>query len=274
MQSKPNQIFQYNGSPITFEKGDSVTVNLTDMAKAFPSKNLTQIVNSQEVKEYCESLSKLYNYSLVDLLIVMRGGNNNGTWAHQKVALRVAQKLSPEFAVWVDSKIEELLTTSSATLLSEDEILLRSQEILQNRLQLAKQQLQIATGTIEHQEEQIKVLAPKAQYTDDVLQSTSTYTMTQIAKELGYSAHTFASKLAMAGILYRQSNQWLLTSKYQNKDYTRVRTAKYFHADGSVGTSPSTVWTEKGRQFLWELKNKGKKQAAPIVQDVEIALMS
>lgn len=87
-----------------------VYVNLTEVAKAFPSKNLTQIVNSQEIKEYCESLSKLQNYSLADLLIVKRGGNDNGTWAHQKVALRVAQKLSPDFAVMVDSWIEKLLT--------------------------------------------------------------------------------------------------------------------------------------------------------------------
>ena len=29
------QIYQYNGSPVTFLKGDSVMVNATEMAKAF-----------------------------------------------------------------------------------------------------------------------------------------------------------------------------------------------------------------------------------------------
>ena len=29
------QIYQYNGSPVTFQKGDSVMVNATEMAKAF-----------------------------------------------------------------------------------------------------------------------------------------------------------------------------------------------------------------------------------------------
>lgn len=34
-QLNENQIFQYNGSPITFQKGDSVMVNATQMAKSF-----------------------------------------------------------------------------------------------------------------------------------------------------------------------------------------------------------------------------------------------
>lgn len=52
-----NQIFQYNGSPITFLKGDSVMVNATEMAKAFgkrPNDYLSlpttnELINSQLV---------------------------------------------------------------------------------------------------------------------------------------------------------------------------------------------------------------------------------
>lgn len=114
------QIFNYNGSsvPMTRNENGIVYVNLTEVAKAFPNKNLTQIVNSQEIKEYCESLSKLQNYSFADLLIVKKGAPNlgGGTWAHQKVALRVAQKLSPDFAVQVDTWIEELLTKGKVEL--------------------------------------------------------------------------------------------------------------------------------------------------------------
>lgn len=113
--------FDYKGSQISFEKGKNVMVNLTSMAKPFPEKNLTQIINSQEINDYCISLSKLQNYSLADLLIVRRGGNNNGTWAHRLVAIRVAQKLNSDFAVWVDMRIEELLTTGVATVSNDDE---------------------------------------------------------------------------------------------------------------------------------------------------------
>jgi prophage antirepressor-like protein len=60
--------------------------------------NLSQIINSQEINEYVCELSKLQIYSLAEnqLLTTTRGGNDPGTWAHQKVALRVCQKLSIE----------------------------------------------------------------------------------------------------------------------------------------------------------------------------------
>lgn len=59
--------FDYNGSQIPFEKGSDVMVNLTAMAKAYPDKNLSTIVNSQEISDYCTSLSKLQNFSFADL---------------------------------------------------------------------------------------------------------------------------------------------------------------------------------------------------------------
>ena len=101
--------FDYNGNVIPFEKGSDVMVNLTAMAKAYPDKNLSTIVNSQEISDYCTSLSKLKNFSLADLLIVKRGGDNPGTWAHRLVAIRVAQKLNSDLAVWVDMRVDELL---------------------------------------------------------------------------------------------------------------------------------------------------------------------
>lgn len=140
---------------------------------------------------------------------------------------------------------------------SDDYILARSQEILRNRLTLAEQQLQIAQGTIEVQQEEIKQLAPKAQYTDEVLQSTSTFTFTQIAKSFGFrSVHTLISFLKDKGIIYKQSGQWMPVSRYSDKGYFKTRTARYFHKDGTPDTSLSTVITEYGRVFLWNLLSK------------------
>ena len=124
-------VFSYNGNNVSFKNKDGhIYINMTEVAKSFPSKNLTQIVNSQEIKEYCESLSKLQNYSLEDLLIVIRGGNSNGTWAHQKLALRIAQKLSPDFSVWVDTKIEELLLQGKTELVANDAAKTKSEEVV------------------------------------------------------------------------------------------------------------------------------------------------
>ena len=246
--------FDYNGSQIPFEKGSDVMVNLTAMAKAYPDKNLSTIVNSQEISDYCTSLSKLQNFSFADLLIVRRGGNNPGTWAHQKVALRVAQKLSPDFAVWVDTRLEELLTTGVTTISNDDEVILQAMTVLQKRLDDSKQRVQMLEGQAEIQQEQIRQLEPKAQYTDEVLQSTTTYTLTQIAHDLGMrSVHVFTDTLKKKGIIYRQSGQWQPTAKVAGKGIFETRTAKYIKSDNTIGTSISTVITEFGRAYLHQL---------------------
>lgn len=197
-----NQIFIYNGNNISFLKEKDVMVSLTNIAKALPDKNLTQIVNSQEINDYCEALSKLQNYSLTDLVQVRRGGSNPGTWAHQKVALRVAQKLSPDFAIWVDTKLEELLTTGVTTVSDDDQVIAQAMDVLQKRLNASRQQVQILEGTLEIQEEKIKKLVPKAEYTDEVLQSATTYTFTQIAKSFGLrSVHVLTAFLKEKGVI-------------------------------------------------------------------------
>ena len=128
--------------------------------------------------------------------------------------------------------------------------------VAQQTIERHKQQLQIAQGTIERQEEEIKTLAPKAQYTDDVLQSTSTYTLTQVAHDLGLrSVHALTRILMEKKILFRQSGQWQPTAKVATKGYFDTRTAKYVKSDNSIGTSISTVITESGRQFLHTLIN-------------------
>lgn len=64
--------FDYQGNAISFEKGKDVMVNLTSMAKLFPEKNLSQIVNSQEINEYVKALTEIQNYISADLLIVRK----------------------------------------------------------------------------------------------------------------------------------------------------------------------------------------------------------
>lgn len=140
---------------------------------------------------------------------------------------------------------------------SEEYILARSQEILQKRLLATEQKLQIAQSTIEAQEAEIQALAPKASYTDEVLQSTSTYTLTQIAHDLGLrSVYVLTERLRALGYLYKQSGQWQPTAKVADKGYFATRTAKYIKSDGSIGSSISSVLTESGRRWLHELYGK------------------
>lgn len=113
IESPVSKVFAYSGTYVRMRKiGNGVQVCVSDFAKAFPKKNLSTIVNSKEIQDYVGKLSEIKNFSSVDLLKVTKGGETSeqGTWAHQRVALRIAQKLSTEFSIWVDERIEELLT--------------------------------------------------------------------------------------------------------------------------------------------------------------------
>lgn len=106
---KTNQIFQYNGNPITFYKGDNVMVNATEMAKPF-GKLVGDWLRLKTTTEFTEALSADMQIPISALIQVVKGGNNEqGTWMHEDIALEFARWLSPAFAIWCNKRIKELL---------------------------------------------------------------------------------------------------------------------------------------------------------------------
>ena len=169
-----------------------------------------------------------------------------------------------QFRKWVTSEVLPTIRKTGGYLATTQEdtpelIMARALQVAQRTIDSHKQQLQIAQGTIEAQQEEIKAIAPLADYTREVLQSTSTFTATQIAKDLGMSAVTLNSKLRRLGIQFYQSGQWFLTAKYQGRGYTDMRIAKYVDSrTDEVKTSQSLVWTERGRLFINTLNKEGR----------------
>ena len=234
------------------------------MAKSYPEKNLSQIINSLEIREYINALTEIQNYSSADLLIVRKGGDisQQGTWGHRLVAIRVAQKLNPALAVWVDMRIGELLTTGVTTVSNDDEAIAYAMQVLNRRLEESRAEKERLLAENQLQSEQLRLSTPKVQYVDNVLQSSQTYTSTQLSKELGMrEAEQLHKALKEKGIMYKQSGQWMLTAKYSEKGYTKPRTTTYTRNDGSQGTNTITVWTERGRAFLHQLFGKLNQSA-------------
>ena len=100
-------------------------------------------------------------------------------------------------------------------------------------------------------EHDVDRLLPKALYADNVLDSISCYTTTQIAKELGMTAQELNRLLCAERIQYYQSGQYLLYAEYAHRGLAKSRT----HFDLYVGcdtvhTRTYLVWTEKGRKFI------------------------
>lgn len=167
-----------------------------------------------------------------------------------------------KFRKWVTSEVLPTIRKSGGYIVSNENdtpemIMARALKIAQQTIDNHKQRVQILEGENTIQREQIKELAPKANYTDTVLQSTGTFTTTQIAQGLGLSAGALNIRLSELQVQYKQSGQWHLYAQHKDKGLATIRVASYrdMHT-GEFKTSQSMVWTEKGRKFIHDLMQK------------------
>ena len=257
-------IFSYNGSSISFFNGKNLMVNATEMARVFGKRPVDWLQNQSTV-EFINAITEVRKSTSADYqaVRVVKGGDSSqqGTWMHEDVALEFARWLSPTFAIWCNDRIKELLTQGVTTVNDDDATILHAMQVLQKRVDEKQRALEFAQETITTQNEQLKLQAPKVKYVNDVLQSVNTYTSTQMSKELGLrEAEQLHKILKEKGVMFKQSGQWMLTAKYCEHGYTKPRTHQFTRNDGSVGTSTTTVWTEKGRVFLHDMFNLKKAQ--------------
>ena len=106
---------------------------------------------------------------------------------------------------------------------------------------------------IESLHHQIEALEPKAEYCDEVLDSVSCLTTTQIAKELSMSVFDLTRLLEQRKVMYKQSGQWMLYADYARKGYAKSRTTTRRDIEGDMHTYTRLVWTEEGRRFIHRL---------------------
>ena len=95
--------------------------------------------------------------------------------------------------------------------------------------------------------------APKIEYVDTVLSSVSTYTSTQIAKEIGMTAQKFHKLLVGHEIIFKESGTYMMCQPYDKYGFTQNRTCA-ININGNQCTKLSLVWTEPGRRFIHALK--------------------
>lgn len=191
------QIFERNGQTIRFRPDG--WGNLTDMAKA-TGKQVKHWNENKSTFAYLKALSSAVGIPTTELIEVIQGGvpEDQGTWAHPKVCIRFAQWCSPEFAVWVDMKIDELLRNGVTTLFSAPQTYLEALKVLvateEEKLRLQEQttQLEAENRLLEEENEQL------AETVDELFDYSS---IVRIAKFNGISEKTFAWRKLKAATL-------------------------------------------------------------------------
>ena len=145
---------------------------------------------------------------------------------------------------------------------SDEDIMARAYVIAQRtlarreeRIRQLETQTEQQAETINLQKKELTVAAPKAEYYDKTLASTTCITTTQVADDLHITARTLNAKLKDIGIIYSQSGQWHLKMPYKSWNLAGTRTYNYQSSNGEILTSTTLVWNQRGKRFIIALYN-------------------
>lgn len=253
-----SKVFEYGNSNVRMRvlSARNVQVCVTDFAKAFPEKNLSHIVNSQEIQDYVREMSEIQNCISADLLQVTKGGNpsEQGTWANSKVALRIAQKLSTKFSIWVDEHIEELLTKGT-TSVQQYRLPQTYSEALRELANQVEQNEQLKLEN-KQKDEVIEVQKPKVAFADAVLSSKDLISVAEMAKLLcqnGYRTGEirFYQRLRDEGFLCTTGKDYNLPcQRYLEMGIFKVTEKPFADDYGVMRICRKTQVTTKGQQYF------------------------
>lgn len=248
---------------MTNEKGETFFVG-KDVAKALGYKNPNDAL-SKHVEEEDKLVSRIAisgqrrNVNII---------NESGLYS---LILSSQLEQAKAFKHWVTSEVLPQIRKTGGYIPTKD-----AEGRQLTDLEILALAVKIQQKTIEEQDRAIEALAPKAEYCDEVLDSVSCFTTTQIAKELDMTVHDLTRLLLAKKVMYKQSGQYLLYADLARKGYARNRTHGYYDAEGVHHTRTYLVWTERGRRFIHRIvKNEeprgSEELTIPFVLTVDVA---
>ena len=227
----------------------------------FVGKDVAEILGyqnaSKALADHVDEEDKLNNESLSSL--GQRGGwliNESGLYS-----LILSSKLpsAKRFKRWVTSEV--LPAVRKHGVFAMDDIVNNTDALIE-ALQAFKAERQQRIALQEEnavQKQQLVEMKPKASYYDVVLNSPDLVSITEIAKDYGWSAQKMNEYLHVHGIQFKQGGRiWILYQKYAEMGLTSTKTHTYPDNNGTIHTKVHTYWTQKGRLFIYDLlKGKG-----------------
>jgi hypothetical protein len=97
----------WNGM-IVFQRESDGYFDATSLCKA-GGKRWNNYWRNADTQEFLEELSSVTRIRVTELVQMSRGGSDQGTWVHKRVAIDLARWLSPKLAVKMNEWIEELI---------------------------------------------------------------------------------------------------------------------------------------------------------------------
>jgi len=232
----------YNEIEVIFstEINKNLYINATKIAKEF-NKLPADWLKTKETKSYIEAVSRYDNIHNGDLVVVKRGGNDKnsqGTWIHKKLIIAFARWLLPDFAVWCDTQIEDILTSKNLEIVPKPKNLISVSDseldrelktlkfILDNFNLSEKEKIKKSNEVFQNINFIVKLENPHFKKREPV------FTLTQLLAEFGISILTkdFNLKLESFGIIERFGSGWILLEMRfgENRETQNGKNHRYF----------------------------------------------
>lgn len=234
-----------------------------DVAEALEYTN-----TSKAIRDHVDNEDKLTER------IVLSGQNREVIFINESglYSLILGSKLptAKKFKRWVTSEVLPAIRKHGAYMTDQKAAaIVTDKNALADLLQQAAYQLKEKDVKIERLTAELEVSSKKATYLDLIVETKDGMTATQVAQDYGLSAKKFNALLHALGVQRKVNEQWILYAKYQGKGYIASKTFTYTDSTGKNHAKINTVWTQKGRLFLYELlKANG---ILPLIEREDIA---
>lgn len=229
------------GAVRAIEEGNKVLFCATDVARALGYSNQRDAVG-----RHCKGVVKrdtLTSGGTQELSFIPEGDV-------YRLIIRSNLPSAEKFEHWVFDDV--LPSIRKHGLYAVDDVLENPDLLIKALMELKKEREEKKRLELENavKAQQIAEMQPKVSYYDIVLACPDLVTITQIAKDFGLSAKKLNKILKEKKIQFKQGRTWFLYQKYAEQGYTQSKTYLY---DEDNHTAMHTLWTQKGRLFIYEL---------------------
>lgn len=196
---------------------------------------------------------------------LLRSGQNRQVWmltenGLYEVLMQSRKPIAKQFKKGVKAILKEIRTKGGYMAVKSDdtpeEIMAKAILLANSTIERQKERISVLETEKNLVEEQNRLMAPKAAYFDNILQSEGLITTNIIANELGMSAKKLYKILKDLGVLYNQNGVYMLYAKYRGLGYDKYRTHTYTSdTTGMQVAKQYLCWTQLGRKFILDLVN-------------------
>ena len=229
--------------PINYD-GEQPTVSARELHKGLEIKS--------KYADWFKNMSAYGFAENIDYFTVSKNLENGGRTIEHEISVDMAKQICMIQRSEKGRQYRQYFLDLEKAWNTPEQVFARALKMADQTIAKLKGSVETLTTEVNMKNQIIGELKPKADYYDEILKNPGLVTITQIAKDYGMSGKKMNETLHNIGVQYKQSEQWLLYSKYHNLSYTHSETVNITRADGRPDVKMTTKWTQKGRIFLYD----------------------